>query len=89
MEERYYSPEEVAEKYNVSGVVMRKWLREGKLKGIKLGGKNLAYSGSRARAVCAQWGCSCKEKQLKFFVNSYKYGGTAGLQFGNDKKQPA
>ena len=39
MEERYYSPEEVAEKYNVSGVVVRKWLREGKLKGIKLGGK--------------------------------------------------
>jgi hypothetical protein len=30
--ERYYSPEEVAEKYNVSGVVVRKWLREGKLK---------------------------------------------------------
>ena len=39
MEERYYSPEEVAEKYNISGVVVRKWLREGKLKGIKLGGK--------------------------------------------------
>lgn len=39
MGERYYSPEEVAEKYNVSGVVVRKWLREGKLKGFKLGGK--------------------------------------------------
>jgi excisionase family DNA binding protein len=37
--ERYYSPEEVAEEYNVSGVVVRKWLREGKLKGMKLGGK--------------------------------------------------
>jgi len=37
--EHYYSPEEVAEKYNVSGVVVRKWLREGKLKGFKLGGK--------------------------------------------------
>ena len=37
--ERYYSPDEVAEKYNVSGVVVRKWLREGKLKGFKLGGK--------------------------------------------------
>ncbi len=39
MSEHYYSPDEVAEKYNVSGVVVRKWLREGKLKGIKLGGK--------------------------------------------------
>ena len=39
MGERYYSPEEIAEKYNVSGVVVRKWLREGKLKGIKLGGR--------------------------------------------------
>ncbi len=36
--ERYYSPDEVAKKYNVSGVVVRKWLREGKLKGFKLGG---------------------------------------------------
>ncbi len=39
MEDCYYSLKEVAEKYNVSGVVVRKWLREGKLKGFKLGGK--------------------------------------------------
>ena len=39
MGERYYSPEEIAGKFNVSGVVVRKWLREGKLKGMKLGGK--------------------------------------------------
>ncbi len=38
MDEHYYSPDEIAVKYNVSGVVVRKWLREGKLKGYKLGG---------------------------------------------------
>ncbi len=38
MDEHYYSPDEIAVKYNVSGVVVRKWLREGKLQGYKLGG---------------------------------------------------
>ena len=39
MEERYYSPEEIAEKYNVSSLVVCKGLREGKLNGIKLYGR--------------------------------------------------
>ena len=39
MAERYYSPDEVAKMFNVSGMVVRKWLREGKLRGIKLGDK--------------------------------------------------
>ena len=35
---KYYSPEEVSEQFNVKQATVRKWLREGKLKALKLGG---------------------------------------------------
>lgn len=37
-EERLLKPEEVAEKLAVSPVTIRYWLREGRIKGIKLHG---------------------------------------------------
>jgi len=33
----YYSPEEIAEHYNLKPATVRKWIREGKLKAVKLG----------------------------------------------------
>ncbi|MEW6274946.1 MAG: helix-turn-helix domain-containing protein [Bacillota bacterium] len=36
--ERYYSPSEIAKKYNLKEGTVRKWLYKGDLKGIKLGG---------------------------------------------------
>jgi len=38
MNETYLTPEEAAEKYKVAAVTIRKWLRQGKLKGYKVGG---------------------------------------------------
>jgi len=35
---KYYSPEEVGRQYNVKPVTVRKWIREGKLKALRLGG---------------------------------------------------
>ncbi len=35
---KYYSPEEVSEQINVKQATVRKWIREGKLKALKLGG---------------------------------------------------
>jgi len=35
---KYYSPEEVGEQFNVKPATIRKWIREGKLKALKLGG---------------------------------------------------
>ncbi len=34
---RYYSPEQIAEQYNLNQATVRKWIREGKLKAVKLG----------------------------------------------------
>lgn len=34
---KYYSPEDVAEQYNVNPATVRKWIREDKLKAIKMG----------------------------------------------------
>ena len=33
----YYSPEEIAEHYSLKPATVRKWIREGKLKAVKLG----------------------------------------------------
>ncbi len=38
MSEIYLTPEEAAEKYKLAAVTIRKWLRQGKLKGYKVGG---------------------------------------------------
>lgn len=35
---KYYSPEQIAEQYSLNPATVRKWLREGKLKAIKMGG---------------------------------------------------
>ena len=35
---KYYSPEEIGEQFNVKPGTVRKWIREGKLKALKLGG---------------------------------------------------
>lgn len=37
-DEKYYTPNEIAKKYNVKEGTVRKWLYRGDLKGIKLGG---------------------------------------------------
>lgn len=37
MTEKYYSPEEVAARFNLKPPAIRKWIREGKLKAIKFG----------------------------------------------------
>jgi excisionase family DNA binding protein len=34
---KYYSPEEIGEQFNVKPATVRKWIREGKLKAVKLG----------------------------------------------------
>jgi len=34
---KYYSPEEIAEHFNLKPGTVRKWIREGKLKAVKLG----------------------------------------------------
>jgi excisionase family DNA binding protein len=34
---KYYSPEEIAEQFNLKPGTVRKWIREGKLKAVKLG----------------------------------------------------
>lgn len=38
MKETYLTPDEVAAEYNIAAVTIRKWLRQGKLKGYKVGG---------------------------------------------------
>jgi len=38
MVEKFYSPREVANKYNVSSQAVTKWIKQGKLKAVKLGG---------------------------------------------------
>jgi len=35
---KYYSPEEISAQFSVKQATVRKWLREGKLKALKLGG---------------------------------------------------
>jgi len=35
--ERYLSAEDIAERLNVGSATVRKWLREGKLKGVRAG----------------------------------------------------
>lgn len=37
MNEKYYSPREIANKYNVTSSAVNKWIKQGKLKAIKLG----------------------------------------------------
>ncbi len=34
---KYYSAEEIGEQYNIKPATVRKWIREGKLKAVKLG----------------------------------------------------
>ncbi len=34
---KYYSPEEIAEQFNLQAQTVRLWIRQGKLKAIKLG----------------------------------------------------
>jgi excisionase family DNA binding protein len=36
-QERYLSSKEIAKRLNVSAVSVRKWLRQGKLKGVRAG----------------------------------------------------
>jgi excisionase family DNA binding protein len=36
-QERYLSAENIADRLNVSPITVRKWLREGKLKGVRAG----------------------------------------------------
>jgi excisionase family DNA binding protein len=36
-EKEYYSPQEIAEKYNLKHRTVLSWIRQGKLKGVKLG----------------------------------------------------
>jgi excisionase family DNA binding protein len=35
---KYYSPDEIGEQFNVKAGTVRKWIREGKLQALKLGG---------------------------------------------------
>jgi len=35
---KYYSPEEIAEQFNLQAQTVRLWIRQGKLKAVKLGG---------------------------------------------------
>jgi len=37
MEEIYYTPKELADRFKVTTQAIQKWIREGKLDGIKLG----------------------------------------------------
>ncbi len=37
-EEVYLTPDEAAAKYRIAAVTIRKWLRQGKIKGYKVGG---------------------------------------------------
>jgi excisionase family DNA binding protein len=37
MEEKYYSPRELANRYNVTPQAIIKWIKQGRLKAIKLG----------------------------------------------------
>lgn len=37
MEKEYYSPQEIAEKFNLKPRTVANWIRQGKLKAIKLG----------------------------------------------------
>lgn len=37
MEEKYYTVTEIAKKYAVSNTAVTKWIREGKLKAVRLG----------------------------------------------------
>ena len=34
---KYYSPEEIAEQFNLQAQTVRLWIRQGKLKAVKLG----------------------------------------------------
>ena len=36
-EQKYYSPNDLAEKFNIKSDTVRKWINQGKLKAIKLG----------------------------------------------------
>ncbi|MBU4233901.1 MAG: helix-turn-helix domain-containing protein [Proteobacteria bacterium] len=36
-QERYLSPNDVAKKLNISPLTVRRWLKSGKLKGVKVG----------------------------------------------------
>jgi len=38
MEENYFTPQEMAKKFKVTDKAILKWIREGKLKAVKLGG---------------------------------------------------
>jgi len=35
---KYFSPEEMGEQFNIKPATIRKWIRESKLKAVKLGG---------------------------------------------------
>ena len=35
--EKYYSPEEIAARFNLKSPTVRKWIREGKLRAFKMG----------------------------------------------------
>jgi len=37
MEEKYYSPREIANRYNVTSQAITKWIKQGKLKAVKVG----------------------------------------------------
>jgi len=37
MSEKYYSPEEIAERFNLKPGTVRSWINQGKLKAVKLG----------------------------------------------------
>ena len=54
MAEKLFTPEEVADMVSVSPATVRAWLRDGLLKGVKLGGKKI-------------W--RIKEKDLQEFIN--------------------
>ncbi|SPF51590.1 DNA binding domain protein, excisionase family [Candidatus Desulfosporosinus infrequens] len=36
-DEKYYSPNDIAEKFNIKADTVRKWINQGKLKALKLG----------------------------------------------------
>ncbi len=36
-EEKYFSPNDIAQKYNIKADTVRKWIKQDKLKAIKLG----------------------------------------------------
>lgn len=36
-EEKYYSPNDIAKKFNIKADTIRKWIKQGKLRAIKLG----------------------------------------------------